>query len=135
MKRIFVDTSAWYALIDGRDPNHGNVLAVLKAHENRLVTTNFVIDETITLIRYRLEWRQAHEFGHAAWKGEIAQLVRVGPKDQQAAWRIFSDYEDKTFSFTDCTSFAIMRRLGIETAVALDRDFRSFGLTCIPWDE
>lgn len=134
MKRVFVDTSAWYALIDGCDPDHGNILATLKAHEKRLVTTNFIFDETITLIRYRLGWRQAHEFGHLTLQGEVAQLVRIGPKDERAAWRIFSDYEDKTFSFTDCTSFVIMRRLGIETAVALDRDFRSFGLTCIPWD-
>ena len=48
MNRVFVDTSAWYALIDGRDPDHGGVLAALKAHEKRLVTTNFVFDETVT---------------------------------------------------------------------------------------
>jgi hypothetical protein len=135
MKRVFVDTSAWYALIDGRDPDHGSVLATLKAHEKRLVTTNFVFDETITLIRYRLGWRQAHQFGEAALKGEIAQLVRVSPKDEDAAWKIFCDYQNKAFSFTDCTTFAIMSRLDIETAIALDRDFRSFGLMCMPWGE
>lgn len=132
MKRAFVDTSAWYALIDGRDPDHRDVLAALKAYEKRLVTTNFVFDETVTLIRYRLGWRQAHEFGQAALRGEIAQLVRVSPKDEEAAWKTFSSYEDKVFSFTDCTSFVIMHRLDIETAIALDRDFRRFGLSCIP---
>jgi predicted nucleic acid-binding protein len=102
-----VDTSAWYALIDARDPDHDNALSVLKAYEGRLVTTNFILDETITLIRYRLGWRQAHQFGQAALKSEIAHLVRTGFKDEEAAWEIFTKYRDKAFSFTDCTSFAI----------------------------
>ena len=64
--------------------------------------------------------------------GQIAAIERIGPADEDAAWSIFMRYQDKSFSFTDCTSFALVRRLGIETCLAIDSDFRAFGLHCIP---
>ncbi|MGH8624930.1 MAG: type II toxin-antitoxin system VapC family toxin, partial [Gammaproteobacteria bacterium] len=63
MRRVFVDTGAWYALIDRADPDHGDVTTQFKAYRGRLVTSNFVFDETLTLLRYRLGWQSAHAFG------------------------------------------------------------------------
>jgi uncharacterized protein len=64
--------------------------------------------------------------------GRLVRQVRVEPEDEDAAWAIFVRYRDHAFSFTDCTSFALMRRLRLDTAVAVDSDFRSFGLRCLP---
>ncbi len=132
MQLAFVDTSAWYALIDIRDPDHANVLNALKSYEHRLVTSNYVFDETLTLLRYRLGWQPAHEFGQSGRAGELAKLIRIEAKDETTAWQIFCDYADKSFSFTDCTSFALMRRLRLEIAITVDQNFRTFGLHCIP---
>ena len=132
MNRIFVDTGAWYALIDRRDPDHPAVKEILNHWKGRLVTSNFVVDESVTLLRYRLGFEPAHLFGREARGGALAQLHRVSPRDEDAAWSIFERYRDKTFSFTDCTSFALMERLRLDTAVALDGDFRSYGLRCLP---
>ena len=49
-------------------------------------------------------------------------------------WEIFTRYRDKSFSFTDCTSFALVKRSGIDNAVAIDDDFRAFGIPCLPQD-
>lgn len=132
MKRVFVDTGAWYALVDRKDPDHGRVVPVFRAYQRRLLSSNFVIDETLTLIRYRLSWDAAHAFGEKVRAGGLVEVIRVDPACEDAAWAIFSRYRDKTFSFTDCTSFALMDRLRPEAALAIDQDFRAYGLRCLP---
>jgi predicted nucleic acid-binding protein len=132
MKRVFVDTGGWYALVDGKDPDHSEVRACLNNHQGKLVTSNFVFDETITLLRYRLGWDVANEVGENLRGGNIAQVHRITPADEDAAWQVFSRYRDKAFSFTDCTSFVLMRRLKLDVAVAIDSDFRTYGIQCVP---
>ncbi len=132
MKRIFVDTGAWYALIDREDPDHSVVQGALVQCSGRLVTSNFVFDETVTLLRYRLGWSAAHTFGEKLRAGTVASLAEVTKKDQTRAWAVFTRYRDKSFSFTDCTSFSLMERLGVDTAIAIDGDFRAYGMHCLP---
>ncbi|MGH8607726.1 MAG: type II toxin-antitoxin system VapC family toxin [Gammaproteobacteria bacterium] len=132
MRRVFVDTGAWYALIDRADPDHGDVTTQFKAYRGRLVTSNFVFDETLTLLRYRLGWQSAHAFGEQMRAGQLSHHVRVSPQDEEAAWDTFTRYRDQSFSFTDCTSFALMQRLRLSMAIALDDDFRVFGHQLLP---
>ena len=63
MKRLFVDTGAWYALVDKNDPDHKEAVSFIRNNKIPLLTTNFVFDETITLLRSRLGWSVAKEFG------------------------------------------------------------------------
>ena len=132
MKRAFVDTGAWYSLLDKNDPDHVRVTETFRAYRGRLVTSNFVFDEAVTLARYRLGWGVAQTFGSQLREQRIARLERVTPKDETAAWSIFERYRDKRFSFTDCTSFVLIDRLALPVCLAIDSDFRSFGLQCLP---
>ena len=132
MNRVFVDTGAWYALIDRRDPDHERVVAAFHEHRGRLLTSNFVLDETLTLVRYRLGWKISHRFGEQLRTGALARFERISPRDEEAAWTIFSTYSDKSFSYTDCTSFALCNRLDLPICLAIDSDFRAFGLHCLP---
>ncbi len=132
MKRLFVDTGAWYALADRNDPDHQRVGDFLKAQTLRLVTTNFVFDESVTLIRYRLGFTVAKTFGEQLLQASVANVLPVTRQDEAKAWEIFTRYRDKRFSFTDCTSFATMQRLKLDNAVAIDDDFRAFGMNCLP---
>ena len=97
------------------------------------MTSNFVFDETLTLVRSRLGWRVARQLGERLRDERVTGLVRVSPEDEEAAWAIFTGYDDKSFSFTDCTSFAVVRWMHIAVCVTLDADFRSFGLHYIPY--
>ncbi|MFZ1426365.1 MAG: PIN domain-containing protein, partial [Geminicoccaceae bacterium] len=124
---IFVDSSAWYALLDRRDPEHARVAAVVQAHRDRLVTSDYILDEAVTLVRYRLGWPLAHRLGAGLRSGELARLARVLPADLDAAWKLFSERRDQRLSVTDCTSFAVMTRLKLDTAIALDQDFKAMG--------
>lgn len=132
MTGLFVDTSAWYALLDRRDPEHLRVADAIRAHRGRLVASDYILDEAVTLVRYRLGWPLAHRLGAGLRSGDLARLVRLSPADLDAAWRLFSERRDQRLSLTDCTSFALMTRLELHTAIALDQDFKAMGWTVLP---
>ena len=74
----------------------------------------------------------AHRLGAGLRSGELARLAPLLPSDLDAAWQLFTARPDQRLSFTDCTSFALMTRLKLDTAVALDQDFRALGWTVLP---
>ena len=121
---LFVDTSMWYAAADSSDIGNPVAKGVLSGGEP-LVTTDHVLIETWTLIRHRIGRRAAERFWQGLRDG-VATVEAVGPADLEAAWQIGLVYRDQDFSIVDRTSFAVMRRLGIERATSLDDDFAIF---------
>jgi predicted nucleic acid-binding protein len=132
MLRLFVDTSAWFAFANRDDPDHKPVAALLGKPRGRLITSNFIFDETVTLCLYRLGHSVAEKVGRVLLDSARVDLLRITPEDENAAWELFCKRPDQTYSFTDCTSFVIMRRLGITTAAALDDDFAIEGFESRP---
>lgn len=126
MDLVFVDSSAWYALANEKDVNHSAAHQFLLANK-RFITTNFIIDETITLTLIRVGHKQALSVGEQLWSGDLASLVWITQDDERTAWSLFKQYDDKVFSFTDCTSFAVMARLGLTHAFTFDADFTETG--------
>lgn len=132
MKRVFVDTGAWYAVVDKKDPDHSQAEHFLKSNKIPLLTTNFVFDEAITLIRSRLGWNAAKEFGQRLKDSNFVSIISVKDEDEEKAWEIFLKYKDKDFSYTDCTSFAVMERLKIDTAFSFDSHFQTMKFRVMP---
>jgi uncharacterized protein len=124
---IFVDTGAWFASFVPNDADHVAADAWLSQNTEPLVTTDYVLDELLTLMKRRGEFDRALQIGDSLLNGSIASLEWVSPADIQAAWEIFGRFRDKGWSFTDCTSRAIIQRLSISTAFAFDEHFRQFG--------
>lgn len=132
MKMFFVDTGAWYAVVDKKDPDHKQAEHFLKNNKSPLVTTNFVFDETITLLRSRLGWSVAKDFGQRLKNSRFVSLISVKDEDEERAWEIFLKYKDKDFSYTDCTSFAVMERLRIDTTFSFDSHFQTMKFQVVP---
>jgi uncharacterized protein len=132
MQRLFVDTSAWFAFANREDPEHRTMADVLAAFPGRLVASNYIFDETVTLCLYRLGHPVAERVGRVLLDGARVDMLRITPEDEQAAWQLFCKRGDKPYSFTDCTSFVLMRRLSVTTAAALDDDFAREGFTSVP---
>lgn len=138
MNAIFVDTWAWYALIDTAESDH--LIAQLANEElvdahYTFITTNFVIDETLTLIRYHLDHATAVRFWELLQElieSGLVTYIRIDAEHEAAAWRIFARYADQTFSFTDCTSFAVMRALRLTEVFTGDQHFRTMGFLLKP---
>ena len=121
---VFVDTSVWYAAVDSTDQHNSRAKAILSAGGS-LLTSDHVLTETWTLLRYRVG-RQAAEGFWEALRSGIAVVEPVGAADLEAAWHIGAMYPDQDFSIVDRTSFALMRRLGIECAASFDAHFAVF---------
>ncbi|MFZ4700496.1 MAG: type II toxin-antitoxin system VapC family toxin [Candidatus Methylumidiphilus sp.] len=132
MERAFVDTSAWFAYVNRSDPNHAQVRNIFRSFPNRLVTSNYVFDETVTLCLYRLGHQVAVKVGEILLDPSVVENVRLTVDDERHAWRLFIARSDKTYSYTDCTSFVLMRRLGLRLAIALDADFQKEGFSILP---
>ncbi len=132
MKRLFVDTGAWYALVDKSDPDHKEAEHFMTNNKIPLLTTNFVFDETITLIRSRLGWSVGKDFGERLKKSGFVSLIAVKDEDEERAWEIFLKYKDKDFSYTDCTSFAVMERLKMDMAFTFDSHFQIMKFNAVP---
>ena len=127
MERVFVDTGAWYALVDQADADHEAARGWFEANRPPLVTTDYALHETIALLRVELGHAPAATFGEQLRGSRLARLVTVRPDDHEAAWAIFKKCDDQVLSFTDCRSFAVMKRLGLRRAFTVDSDFRTMG--------
>ncbi|HJT32283.1 MAG TPA: PIN domain-containing protein [Pirellulales bacterium] len=129
----FVDTGAWFSAVVPNDPSHSAVVAALSEHGNALLTTDYVLDETLTLLKRRGETERAIRLGKRLLEENSVRLEWVGQQDAVRAWILFQQHADKDWSFTDCASFAVIQRLSIKTVIALDHHFRQFGaLTVLP---
>lgn len=107
--------------MDGADTSHRRAVEILGADEP-LVTSDDVLVETWRLAAHRLGWSVAEQFWDTLRRGR-ARLEPVLPVDREAAWAIGRRYADQHFSLVDCTSFAVMERLGLRKVAAFDTDF------------
>jgi uncharacterized protein len=127
MTVIFVDTGAWFARFVPSDPDHPAARDWFARNSQPLITTDYVIDELLTLLKVRGEFLRALEVGPQLLGESVCNVEWVSPADVHTAWLVFSTFRDKGWSFTDCTSRVVIERLSITTAVAFDEHFRQFG--------
>jgi predicted nucleic acid-binding protein len=121
---LFVDTSIWYAAADSSDRSNSRSKAILKSGET-LITSDHVLVETWTLLHHKLDRKAAERFWEGLRSG-IAVIEAVTLADLEVAWDIGVSWPDQDFSMVDRTSFAVMRRLGIDRAASLDVHFAVF---------
>ncbi len=135
MKPVFIDTAAFIALANAADQYHQEAvacLATLRATRAPLVTTNFILDEVYTRLQRRGGLKIAITFGEKIQASRQIRIHTVEKSLEKLAWEIFRHDTGHAFSYTDCTSFAFMRRRKICKSFTFDRDFVNFGWTVVP---
>ena len=135
---IFVDTSAFLAFVNEKDNNHAAAMQFLeeikngKLHIKKIITSDYIIDETITRIRYSVGHKEAVEWGMDILASKVIEKIEVRSEIFRSAWELFRTYDDKKLSFTDCTCFALMKKRGIEKVFSFDGDFERIGFVLLP---
>ena len=131
LPKIFIDTSAFLALEDESDQYHEAALQfreqVLRKKRYEVIATSYILDETLTLIRFRIGIRASIDFSKKIRRSKVVKIVQVSKEIEEKALDIFERYDDKDFSFTDCVSFVVMRETGIKEAFAFDEHFNQMG--------
>ena len=84
---IFVDTGAWYASLVPTDPDHARAVQWLAANRSPLLTTDYVIDEALTLLRARGERKRALLLGARFFHDGFAEIHKITAADLTLAWK------------------------------------------------
>lgn len=137
--KTFIDTGAFCAFSDRKDSCHE--LAVrqfaLILKENRpLITTNFIVDETYTWLRYRLGFGQAIEFlrriRETEKRKQSLEVITIVRSIEDKAARYLEKYSDQDLSYTDATSFAVIQERKIKQVFSFDRHFYLMPIELVP---
>jgi predicted nucleic acid-binding protein len=135
---VFVDTGAWIGIAVARDRAHGAAATYarhLAAGKVPLLTTNYVLAEAYTRIRYDDGHAKALVFDTLIREMIRRQQLLVGwitPALHDEAIELFRHYADHEFSVVDCASFVVARRKKIREVFSFDRDFAVMGFLVRP---
>ncbi|MBI4686966.1 MAG: PIN domain-containing protein [Nitrospirae bacterium] len=138
MSLVFVDTGGWIGLLVSRDQFHKRAVshyAALSQQNIPLVTTNYVLTETYTRIRYDdgyAKTLQFHDIVQKAIKIGRLRIEWITPAIHNEAWDILRKYKDQAFSFVDCTSFIVAKKTAVTEVFGFDRGFTTMGFVLKP---
>ena len=129
---VFIDSGPLVGRYLVRDPYHpASILAWNSLQNAQLFTSNHVLDETFTLLARRVGYHFAAERAERIYTSTAFEIVSSTQEDELDAIRFFRKFADQSISFTDCISFAIMKRNHISTAFTFDRHFVQAGFKVI----
>jgi uncharacterized protein len=135
-RRVFLDSSAYLALLDRDDQHHDEAIDILLSLARKRTsqfTSNVILIEAHALVLSRLGIQQGQAFLRDMEKSATT-VVRVRAADEARARQIIYQYDDKDFSMADAISFAVMERLHITRAFTFDRHFAQYGFTVLTPD-
>jgi predicted nucleic acid-binding protein len=132
---LFVDTWGWIALANAREPRHAAVQSACARDEElglARITTEYVLDETISRLFATFPFREAEAFCRGLFQAIQLGSVRnetITPARFEKAFELRLRYRDKPrISFTDLTSFVVMQELGLRRVLTEDAHFVQVGM-------
>src|SRR5437867_11636144 len=135
---VFVDTSAWKAFYDENDDWHKeargimNYVVTKQPPVRHFLTSDYVMDETLTLVRFAHSHSKAVEFANTISSSRATKLFFVGEDLFNKALSMFIGRRDQQWSFTDCVSLGPMKQLNLTTAFPLAPHFKQAGFHTLP---
>lgn len=132
VQKIFIDSSAIYALVDKDDASGPPIESFLKEKKPFLVTTNFIFAEALSLITKRLSKRVGIQTGEFLQNSRVITIIFLEGEIQKEAWNYYKKYKDKDFDFIDATSFIFCHTRGIREVITLDHHFSQMGFKTVP---
>ncbi|MGB6199101.1 MAG: PIN domain-containing protein [Candidatus Acidiferrales bacterium] len=130
--RLFVDIWGWLVLEDIKAGSHSaaaELYAEATKPGGRVLTTDYVLDETFTLLFRRRPYDEASRFAKGLLESPFITVETITPEHFRKAFDLRLTYRDKPdISFTDLTSMVIMRDMKIADVLTGDRHFLQTGL-------
>lgn len=126
----FVDTSGFYALLVKKERAHKRARQILRETARRkrsFVTTDYVLDETATLLKARRIGHLVADLFGIVFASTACKVEWMDPERFEQTREFFVKHEDQDWSFTDCFSFCVMHELRLGDALTTDRHFRQAG--------
>jgi uncharacterized protein len=131
---IFADTSFWIALLNPLDAYHFRAMRLAGEAETRKhVTSDYVLIELLNHFSQRQRPLRTAAFmlARGLRSGDGYGLVRQSEQLFAEGLELYGSRADKSWSFVDCTSFALMNRLSISQALSSDHHFEQAGYSIL----
>lgn len=129
MKQVFLDSGFVIALEDKHDQYHAQAVSQWDKLTEKVVTTSYIVNEVVTAFNIRNLHDKAVEIGEILVYSSDVTFIQVDDALFFEAWEYFKKHHDKTYSFTDCVSFVVMKQLDIQDALTFDNHFKQAGFT------
>jgi len=126
-KPIFVDTHGFYVWADAAHSAHQRARALLENADNRYVSSQWIVVETVNLFVARRRPHWAERVLDLVGRSKALQILGATSAQFQSAQRLWMERRDQAFPLTDCTSFVLMREHGLTDALTADKHFRAMG--------
>ena len=132
MTKLFVDTSGWASLFLSTESHHVKAIEhfeQVKRTSVGLVTTNYIISELVALlpVRQRVSRNNLFQYIDSIRLASFVDTVHINLETDLTAWNLCKSRPDNAWSLVDASSFVVMRRLDIQTALTTDRHFEQAG--------
>lgn len=130
-----MDTGAFLGRYLDNDQHHLQAESIwrrIEYEKEGFCTSNFIVDELVTLLGRRSDHKFAVRKVRSIYESELIDILRPDEAEEHNALVFFEKYHDQDVSFTDCVSFAIMKRRHIHRAFSFDRHFDLPGFARIP---
>ncbi len=132
IKKVFIDTSAFYALMDRSDAYHQkakNLWIFLLNEDSHLHTTNYIIIESMALLQSRLGFEAAHLFSKDILR--LVEFLWIDEPQHSLAFELWLSLGRRKVSLVDCVSFITMRHFKIEQTFGFDKHYEEQGFTIL----
>jgi predicted nucleic acid-binding protein len=132
---IYIDTGAFLARHLARDQYHIKAIAfwdIIGKKSEKCMTSNFVLDETFTLLGRRAGYSFAAQRAKNIYASQTLSILRPSREDELKAIGFFEKYADQHLSFTDCVSFVLMKSKKIKRVFTFDHHFQLEGFQIYP---
>lgn len=124
---IFLDSSFLISVEVETDQNHKAALKIrddiIRGKYGRAFSSDYVFDETVTVTLGKTENLQKAVIVGLGSRAS-AEIVKVDEIVFEQAWELFKEQNKTKFSFTDCTTLAILKKTGIQNVATFDEEFR-----------
>jgi len=127
---VFIDTSAFIALLNKKDDFHSKAAQIIKAasrQQTHFITTDYILDETLTLLKARGCGHIVPVFIDLIFHTRACQVIWMDSERFSKVTAFFQKHQDKQWSFTDCFSFVCMKECRITKALTKDHHFSQAG--------
>lgn len=128
MQKAFIDTGPLFEY--GASQNKAlfeKTKSLLNSAEFQWFSSSYIFDELMTLLIQRIPKKTAVVFGEKLRSTDRITWLHPSLEDEEAAWQIFRTFSDKKWSFTDCLSAHLIKKLNIPSVLSFDRDFSQMG--------
>jgi len=131
---IFADSSGFYAILVKEDDRHRAALRVLRESRRRkrgFITTDYVLDETATLLKARGFTHLLEKFFEIVESSHACRIEWMDPERFRETKALFFKHSDQGWSFTDSFSFLVMKHLRLRDALTKDEHFEQAGFNVL----